>query len=342
MTQRTTLITGAGGEIGHALVQELSQDDDIEIVTLDLHDLPDDIQDKTTHYTGDITDTPFMKTLASDHTFDTIYHLAAILSTTAERKPELAHKVNVNGTQSLFEMATKHTQTLRKPVRFLFPSSAAIYGMPTLEIKAQYAKVKEEEWTLPTTMYGVNKLYCENLGIYYSDHYKRLAEEPQIGIDFRSLRFPGLISAFTIPSGGTSDYGPEMLHAAAQGKPYECFVRPDTTMPFMAMPDAIAALLKLAEAPIEKLTRRVYNVTAFSLSAEEFHQTVKQSFPDAEMSYNPHPQRQGIVDTWPIDLDDSAARQDWGWQPEYNLKPCFEEYLVPNIKARYQEAESLS
>lgn len=342
MTQRTILITGAGGEIGHALVHELSQDDDIEIITLDLHDLPEDIQGKTTHYTSDITDTTFMQGLAEDYTFDTVYHLAALLSTTAERKPELAHKVNVNGTQWLLDMATKHTQTLRKPVRFLFPSSKAVYGMPTLEIKAQHNRVKEEEWTLPTTMYGVNKLYCENLGIYYSDHYNQLAEEPQIGIDFRSLRFPGLISAFTVPSGGTSDYGPEMLHAAAQGKPYECFVRPDTTMAFMAMPDAITALLQLAEAPLAKLTRRVYNVTAFSLSAEEFSDMVKQSFPNAEINYAPHPQRQGIVDTWPENTDDRAARDDWGWQPEYDLQRCFEEYLVPNIKARYQAAESLS
>lgn len=342
MAQRTILITGAGGEIGHALIDELSQDNDVEIITLDLHDLPEDIQGKITHFSGDITDTSFMQQLAKDYTFDTVYHLAALLSTSAERKPKLAHEVNVNGTQWLLDMATKHTQTLRKPVRFLFPSSKAIYGMPTLEIKAQHAKVKEEEWTLPTTMYGVNKLYCENLGIYYSDHYNQLAEDPQMGIDFRSLRFPGLISAFTVPSGGTSDYGPEMLHAAAQGKPYECFVRPDTTMAFMAMPDAITALLKLAETPIERLTRRVYNVTSFSLSAEEFFNTVRQSFPEFEMTYTPHPQRQGIVDTWPMDTDDSAAREDWDWQPKYDLRRSFENYLVPNIKARYQVAESVS
>jgi nucleoside-diphosphate-sugar epimerase len=155
-------------------------------------------------------------------------------------------------------------------------------------------------------------------------------------LDFRSVRFPGLISAFTIPSGGTSDYGPEMLHAAAQGQPYECFVREDTTINFMAMPDAIRALLDLAKAPAEKLNQRVYNVSSFSLSAEAFCQQVSRAFPAAQITYQPHPKRQGIVDTWPMDTDDTRARRDWGWQPEYDLARSFEEYLVPNIRKRYQ------
>ena len=185
-------------------------------------------------------------------------------------------------------------------------------------------------------MYGCNKLYCEQLGIYYSDHYRQLAADRPVTLDFRALRFPGLISAFTVPSGGTSDYGPEMLHAAAQGEPYACFVRQDVCIPFMAMPDAVTALLGLTAAPTESLSRRVYNVTSFSLSAAKFRDWVVQSFPEAAITYQPDLKRQSIVDSWPADLDDSAALRDWGWQPDYDLQRSFKEYLVPNISERYQ------
>ena len=126
-----------------------------------------------------------------------------------------------------------------------------------------------------------------------------------------------------------------MLHAAAKGEPYECFVRPDTTINFMAMPDAVKAALMLANAPAETLTQRVYNITSFSLSAEQFREMVLRSFPDAKISYALHEKRQGIVDTWPMDTDDSHARRDWGWAPDYAQERCFKEYLVPNIKKRY-------
>jgi nucleoside-diphosphate-sugar epimerase len=209
--------------------------------------------------------------------------------------------------------------------------------MPDLETKAKFPRVREWEWNYPTTMYGCNKLYGELLGTYYSRHYKQLAETTPVMLDFRALRFPGLISAHTLPSGGTSDYGPEMLHAAAKGEPYACFVRPDTAIPFMAMPDAVKALLNLARAPIQSLGRTVYNVTSFSLSAEEFRQQVLRAFPNAEISFAPHEKRQKIVDSWPMDMDDGAARKDWGWAPDYGLKRCFEEYLVPNIRERYKK-----
>jgi threonine 3-dehydrogenase len=151
------------------------------------------------------------------------------------------------------------------------------------------------------------------------------------------VRYPGLISAFTVPSGGTSDYGPEMLHAAAQGQSYACFVRPDSAIPFMAMPDAITATIQLAEAPREKLTRQIYNITAFSLSAEENAERVQSHFPGAQITYEPHLKRQRIVDSWPIDMNDDAARRDWAWQPAYNAERSFDEYLVPNIRNRYSK-----
>ncbi|MBP9041029.1 MAG: epimerase, partial [Anaerolineaceae bacterium] len=154
-------------------------------------------------------------------------------------------------------------------------------------------------------------------------------------VDFRCLRFPGLISSVTIPTGGTSDYGPEMLHHAAQGKPYACFVRPDAKLPFMVMPDAIKSLLELEAAPRENLKQMVYNVTSFSPTAEEFMVRVKKAFPNAVITFEPHPARPNIVDSWPADVDDSAATRDWGWKPDYNEQRAFDEYLIPSIKARY-------
>src|SRR5262249_18698821 len=156
------------------------------------------------------------------------------------------------------------------------------------------------------------------LGRYYSSHYKQLAAETLSGrVDFRCLRFPGLISAVTAPSGGTSDYAPEMLHAAAQRRSYACFVRPDTRIPFMAGPDGVLALLGLAQAPRARLPRPVYNVAAFTPSAEELAARVWKAFPDAAISFEPDLRRQRIVDSWPADVDDQAARHDWGFAPQY-------------------------
>ena len=188
----------------------------------------------------------------------------------------------------------------------------------------------------PTTMYGCNKLYCEQLGTYYARHYKQLAAERSSGkVDFRCVRFPGLISALTTPSGGTSDFAPEMIHAAARGQTYDCFVRPDTRIPFMAMPDGVEALLTLAAAPRERLTRTAYNVAAFNPSAGEIRDVVLEAFPSAHIGWEPDTKRQGIVDSWPADVDDGAARRDWGFAPRLDFERAFEEYLIPRIRERY-------
>jgi threonine 3-dehydrogenase len=169
-------------------------------------------------------------------------------------------------------------------------------------------------------------------------HYRMLSasSERTQRIDFRSVRFPGLISAESVPSGGTSDYGPEMLHAAAQNKPYACFVAPEAQIPFMAMPDAIKALLTLLDAPRERLSLPAYNVGAFSLTAAEFAARVKRHFPAANTTFELDQARARIVDSWPADVDDSAARRDWDWSPEYGIDRAFDEYLVPAIRARYR------
>lgn len=335
MRKKVILITGAAGEIGQALVKSLAESGRNEILTMDLHALPAELRGCATHIEGDILDRTLLTRLITEYDVDTIFHLAALLSTRGEFAPELAHRVNVEGTLGLLQLAADQSQRRAQPVRFIFPSSIAVYGMPNLEIKARDSRVRERDWNHPTTMYGCNKLYCELLGAYFSHHYQQLAASRPVLLDFRSVRFPGLISAFTIPTGGTSDYGPEMLHAAAKGQPYTCFVREDTIIPFMAMPDAVTALLQLAQAARERLTRTVYNVTSFSLSAADFHRHVQAAFPQARVSFEPDRARQGIVDSWPAGLNDDDARRDWGWQPAYDVERAFSEYLVPNIAQRY-------
>src|SRR5262249_51454086 len=147
--------------------------------------------------------------------------------------------------------------------------------------------------------------------------------------------FPGLISADTVPTGGTSDFGPEMIHAAAKGVPYKCFVEPEATIPFMAMPDAIGALLALARADRERLSSCVYNIRSFSVSAGQIADRVRRAFPGARIDYEPDAVRARIVASWPRDVDDGCARNDWAWQPAYDWDRAFDEYLLPQIKARY-------
>lgn len=337
MRKKVNLITGAAGEIGQALIKGLVDRSSNPIVSLDLQPLPEGMRSMTIHIQGDIMDKSLLSRLVSEYEIDTIYHLAALLSTRAEFSPEAAHRVNVEGTLVLLQLAAEQSEWRGEPVRFIFPSSIAAYGLPDLETKTTYARVREWEWNYPRTMYGCNKLYCEQLGNYFSRHYRQLAADRPVMLDFRSVRFPGLISAFTVPSGGTSDYGPEMLHAAAKGEPYACFVREDVRIPFMVMPDAVKSLLLLTEAPREALKRSVYNVTSFSLSAGEFRDCVLKAFPGAEICFEPDLKRQGIVDSWPADLDDSAGRRDWNWSPDYDVERSFGEYLVPNIRQRYQK-----
>jgi threonine 3-dehydrogenase len=337
MRKKGILITGAAGEIGDALIKSLAEQKNNQIVTLDVRPLPIETARLVTHVQGDILDQSLLSRLVSEYEIDTIFHLAALLSTRAEFTPEAAHRVNVEGTMQLLQLASDQSQWRGEPVLFMFPSSIAAYGMPDLETKARFQHVREWEWNYPRTMYGCNKLYCELLGTYYSQYFRQLAADRPVMLDFRSVRFPGLISAYTLPSGGTSDYGPEMLHAAAKGEPYACFVREDACIPFMAMPDAVTALIKLARVPQSALTRRVYNVTSFSLTAAEIRDLVVQAFPGAQITFDPDLKRQGIVDSWPAGLNDNDARRDWDWQPDYDAGRAFSEYLVPNIRQRYQE-----
>jgi len=331
------LITGAGGEIGHGLIERLAGQSQRSIVTLDIARLDPVIAGKVDReLTGSILDRSILERVLAEFQVELIFHLAALLSTRAEFTPVSAHKVNVEGTLNLLEFAQREAESHGRPVVFMYPSSIAAYGLPDLETKMRAGNVKEDEWARPTTMYGCNKLYCEQLGRYYAQFYKQLAaEHPSGRVDFRCVRFPGLISAVTMPSGGTSDYAPEMMHAAARGEAYDCFVRADTRIPFMAMPDGVEALLDLAAAPRDRLTRTAYNVTAFNPSAAEIRDVVVRSFPGATIGWDVDEKRQRIVDSWPANVDDSAAKADWRFSPRYDFDTAFREYLIPRIKERY-------
>lgn len=331
------LITGAGGEIGHGLIAHLAEAGAQPVITLDVNPLEPALAKKVQReFTGSIMDKALLERVLSEFEVETVYHLAALLSTRSEFTPTTAHQVNVEGTLNLLEFSQREAESHGRPVTFLYPSSIAAYGLPDLATKRQAGKVKEDDYNTPSTMYGCNKLYCEQLGRYYARFYKQLAAETQSGrVDFRCVRFPGLISALTVPSGGTSDYAPEMIHAAAKGEPYACFVRPDTRIPFMAMPDGVEALLKLAAAPKASLTRTAYNLAAFNPSAEDVRQEVVRAFPGADITWKNDTKRQGIVDSWPEDVDDTAARRDWGFAPAYDFNRAFRDYLIPTIGSRY-------
>jgi nucleoside-diphosphate-sugar epimerase len=336
MRTTVSLVTGAGGEIGHGLIARLAGAGR-PIVTIDVAPLEPALGRLVLReFTGSITDRNLLERVLAEFEIDLVVHLAALLSTRAEFTPMTAHHVNVEGTLDLLEFSQHEGESHGRPVVFLYPSSIAAYGLPDVATKARVRRVKEDDWNTPRTMYGCNKLYCEHLGRYYARFYKQLAANVTARVDFRCVRFPGLISALTMPSGGTSDYAPEMIHAAARGDRYDCFVRPDTRIPFMAMPDAIEALMRLAEAPRERLTRTAYNLTAFSRTAQEIHDVVQGAFPRAALGWRIDPKRQAIVDSWPEDVDDTAARRDWGFAPAYDFREAFDDYLIPTIRERYR------
>jgi nucleoside-diphosphate-sugar epimerase len=330
------LITGANGEIGHGLIERLAGDGTRAIAPLDVAPLDVALSRRVAReITGSILDVAVLERILSEFEVDLIFHLAAVLSTRAEFSPMTAHRVNVEGTLNLLEFAYHQAESHGRPVAFLYPSSIAVYGLPSSDEKRRAGAVREDDYCRPTTMSGCNKLYCEQLGRYYARHYKQLSAESLAGrVDFRAIRFPGLIYATTVPSGGTSAYAAEMIHAAAQHHTYACFVRPDAQIPFMAMPDGIEALLALARVPRERLTRTAYNVRGFAPAADDIRREALRAFPQARIEYVVDEKRQAIIDAWPADVDDTAARTDWNFQPAYDFTRAFRDYLIPTVTRR--------
>jgi nucleoside-diphosphate-sugar epimerase len=324
-----TLVTGADGEMGRALIPALAARG-AQVVALDLHGPAPGIETLCLEYVlGSIVDERAMHELFARHRFERVFHLAAVLSSKAEQDPDLAQSVNVDGTYGIFRHCLARAARDGKATRLLFPSSIAVYGLPDAATKAKQGPVRECDWLSPSGMYGCNKLYGEILGGYFATRRSGPV------LDFRAIRFPGLISADTLPTGGTTDYAPEMIHAAAQGKPYACFVAESSRLPFMTMPDAVDALLALADAEPGRLARRSYNIQGFSASAGDLRAETLRHFPGAEIRFEPVAPRQAIVDSWPASLDDRPAREEWGLAPRHGLREALGDYLVPALRQRY-------
>ena len=339
MRKPVVLITGAGGEIGHGLIEGLSGQSKRGIVTLDLTRLDPAIAALVDReITGSILDHPLLERVLAEYQVELVFHLAALFSTRSEFTPLSAHQVNVEGTLNLLEFARHEAESHGKPVIFMYPSSIAVYGLPSLEEKQRAGRVGEDAYTHPTTMYGCNKLYCEQLGHYYSRFYKQLAAEPASGrVDFRCVRFPGLISAVTMPVGrhvglrsGDDSRGREggaLRRLRAAGRTHS--VHGDAGRDRRAA----AARGRSARRPRTHRLQRRRVQPRRRRRAPPRHACVSRGRSSGRWC-----KRQGIIDTWPADVDDSAARRDWGFSPRYDFEQAFEEYLIPTIRRQYTRA----
>ena len=326
---RVTLITGAAGEIGTALLARLGKDPGTAVVTVDLRPLPAAERGHLVeHLEGDILDEELWRKFSERYRPRSIFHLAAVLSTRAEVVPTLAHRVNVAGAARLLELA-EEAASPADPVRFVFPSSIAVYGFPSVAAKESAPPIREEDHLDPLTLYGAQKLYLERLG--------EALERGRSGLDFRAVRLSGLISSDTLPQGGTSDWAPELIHAAARGETYACFVHREARLPFCAMPDAVEGIWQLASADKEALRRTAYNLGGVSLSVTEIIRRVRSDFPALRVEDRLDPMRDRIVASWPAAVDDGRARRDFGFRPAHDRETLFSRYLIPGIRRRYQD-----
>jgi Nucleoside-diphosphate-sugar epimerases len=304
MTFEKILITGALGQIGSELDQYLS-----EIFGRDRIIISDIKEKNDPRYKKiDVTDFNSLNFLVEKYKVDTIYHLAAILSATGEKYPDLAYRVNVDGLHNVLEAAR-----INKVSQVFIPSTIGVFGPETPR-----RNVPIETITRPTTLYGITKVFAEQLGNYY---------QRKFSLDVRGVRFPGLISYKSPPGGGTTDYAIEMIISAVRKQNYTCFLREDTVLPMMYMPDALEAILKLSEAPLEKLIHHTdFNLTSFSFSPKELAHEISNYYPEFSVIYKPD-FRQEIADSWPESLDASAARREWGFAPKYNFKETVKDMI---------------
>ena len=324
MVNKVIFITGSNGEMGQSLIEAFNKKGYNNIVALDLDQQKSFLNTKFIE--GSILDTQLLNDINEKYEISEIYHLAAILSTKAEENPQLANDVNINGTNNVLELCQKQALKQNKDILFFFPSSIAVYNTD----KNNNSKIYEEQYcNTPLTKYGQAKLTCEKIGEQLDKN------KSSFGVDFRSIRFPGIISATTLPTGGTSDYAPEMVHSAAQKKKYKCFVEKDRRLPFIIMPEAIEAIFKIRTALKGDLLKNIYNITSFSPSVEEFFFKTKEYFINFNMTYSIDSKRQKIIDSWPNFINDNAAQNDWGWKSKYDFNKSYTGYIIPEIQNKY-------
>ncbi len=307
-----TLVTGAAGQVGQDLLRHLVGRG-VPVVAADLRPRPDGdpTLDAIPWHRLDVTAPGAVADLVGCLRPQRIFHLAAILSARGEQDPQATYRVNQTGTYNVLEACRIHGVP-----QCVFTSTIAVFGPGLPEV------VPDDVPLHPTTMYGVTKVAGELLGAYYAQRY---------GLDFRGVRFPGLISA-SLPGGGTSDYALFMYYDGVRLGHYTAFCRPDTRIPLMYMPDAVAGLVDLALAPRTRLRRHVYNIAAFSPRADEIARSVQRALPGVRIDFEPDPERQAILDSWPRALDDTAARTDWSFRPRFDLDAMTDD-LVPKVRA---------
>lgn len=305
------LVTGAVGQIGSELTMVLREMYGAENVVAGVNRTQPSatLRDSGPYEVVNVLDRAGLAGVVSKYQIDTIYHMAAILSAVGEQKPHLAWDVNINGLYNVLELARE-----RELVRLFCPSSMAVFGPTTPR-----DDTPQETVLGPSTMYGVTKVAGELLCNYYFSRF---------GVDVRGVRYPGIISNETLPGGGTTDYAVAIYYEAIRQKKYTCFVSADTTLPMMYMPDAIKATIDLMQADISSLKHHAdYNVASMSFSAGELAAEIKKRIPEFECDYQPD-FRQAIADSWPRSIDDTPAREEWGWEPAYDLAKMTEDMLA--------------
>lgn len=311
------LIIGATGQIGSELTMELRRrygNDHVVAGYIIGSEPKGELKESGPSEVVDVTDGEMIASVVKKYHIDAIYNLAALLSVVAESKPKLAWKIGIDGLWNVLEVARENGCAV------FTPSSIGSFGPSTPHVGTPQDTIQR-----PQTIYGVSKVTTELLSDYYFHKY---------GVDTRAVRFPGLISNITLPGGGTTDYAVDIYYSAVRGEKFVCPIKQGTLMDMMYMPDALNAAIKLMEAdPTRLLHRNAFNIASMSFAPETIFEAIKKEIPSFEMEYNPDPLKQSIADSWPDSMDDSSARAEWDWKPEYDLESMTKDMIV-KLRAR--------
>ena len=314
---KNILIIGATGQIGSELTMELRKrygNDHVVAGYIHGSEPKGELKESGPSEVVDVTDGEMIAAAVKKYRIDTIYNLAALLSVVAESKPKLAWKIGIDGLWNVLEVARENGCAV------FTPSSIGSFGLSTPHVGTPQDTIQR-----PRTMYGVTKVTTELLSDYYFTKY---------GVDTRAVRFPGLISNVTLPGGGTTDYAVDIYYAAVRGEKFVCPLKPGTLMDMMYMPDALNGSIKLMEAdPSRLIHRNAFNIASMSFAPETIYEAIRSEVPGFEMEYQPDPLKQSIADSWPDSMDDSCARQEWDWKPEYDLESMTRDMLA-KLRAR--------
>lgn len=314
---KNILIIGATGQIGSELTMELRKrygNDHVVAGYIHGSEPKGELKESGPSEVVDVTDGEMIAAAVKKYRIDTIYNLAALLSVVAESKPKLAWKIGIDGLWNVLEVARENGCAV------FTPSSIGSFGLSTPHVGTPQDTIQR-----PRTMYGVTKVTTELLSDYFFTKY---------GVDTRAVRFPGLISNVTLPGGGTTDYAVDIYYAAVRGEKFVCPLKPGTLMDMMYMPDALNGSIKLMEAdPSRLIHRNAFNIASMSFAPETIYEAIRREVPGFEMEYQPDPLKQSIADSWPDSMDDSCARQEWDWKPEYDLESMTRDMLA-KLRAR--------